>query len=104
MENVFEELRDFLSDYWSYKKEKITMNKSLDDLGMFGDDKRDFLLSFNERFNIESKDLDLEKYCEPETFNPFRFLFFKKRSDDKIKIKINHLLDVMMKKKWFDPV
>ena len=98
-----EELKDFVRDFWSYKKDKIKIEKSLDDLGMYGDDKRDFLICFIHKFNIESSNLDYDKYCEKETFNPLRFLFSKKTDQEKPKITIKHLIEVAEKKVWFDP-
>lgn len=98
-----EEIKDFVSDFWSYKKDKIKIEKSLDDLGMYGDDKRDFLMSFIHKFNIESSNLDYDKYCEPEVFNPLRFIFFRKEDEQIVEITISHLVEVIKRQKWFDP-
>jgi len=98
-----EEIKDFVSDFWSYKKDKIKIEKSLDDLGMYGDDKRDFLMSFIHKFNIESSNLDYDKYCEKEVFNPLKLLFYKKINKEVIEITIKHLIKVAEKKVWFDP-
>ncbi|MCB9202143.1 MAG: DUF1493 family protein [Flavobacteriales bacterium] len=103
MEKEFDELKEFLGDFFSYKKNKITIEMSLDDLGMYGDDKRDFLQSFLQRFNIESSNLDYDKFCELETFNPIKNLFFSKKDDKIIKISINHLVNVIKSKKWHNP-
>lgn len=102
MEKEFKELKEFLCTFWSYKKGKITVEKSLDDLGMYGDDKREFLMSFIEKFNIEASGLDYDKFCESEIFNPMKLFSFKKR--EKIEINIGHLIDIIKKKKWIDPL
>ncbi|WP_410221846.1 DUF1493 family protein [Pedobacter sp.] len=102
MVDHFEEVKEFISAFWSYNKNKITIEKSLDDLGMYGDDKKDFLMSFIEKFNIEASDLDYDKFCELEIFNPLKILFFRK-NDEKPKIKIEHLINVVKKKRWFNP-
>jgi hypothetical protein len=104
MENEFLQLREFLSVFWSYNKRKISINNSLDDLGMYGDDKRDFLKSFVRTFNIESANLNYNKFCEPEVFNPFSALIKKNKKDEIIlKVSLSHLVNVMKEKKWFDP-
>ncbi|MPT36670.1 MAG: DUF1493 family protein [Flavobacterium sp.] len=102
MEKEFNELKLFLSEFWSYNITKIKEEYSLDDLGMYGDDKRDFLKAFFEKFDIDSEDMNYEKFCEPEIFNPLSFIF-KKMKNEKIKIPINHLVSVIKKRKWFDP-
>ena len=104
MEKEFKELRDFLSVFWSYKKDKITINKSLDDLGMYGDDKRDFLKSFVEKFNVNFSDLNYDKFCEPERFNPLKRIFIKSKNEEKTIITIEHLINVIKRKEWFYPL
>ena len=98
-----EKLKEFISDFWSYKKDKITSDKSLDDLGMYGDDKKDFLIFFIKKFDIDSINLDYNKYCESETFNPLSFLFIRMKEKNKVKLTIEHLVKVAEKKIWFEP-
>src|SRR5690554_2082530 len=98
-----DKLKQFFKDEWSVKESKIALEKSLDDLGMYGDDKRDFLKSFFEKFNIESNNINYDKFCEPEVFNPLRFIFFRKEDEQIVEITISHLVEVIKRQKWFDP-
>lgn|SRR5690554_2924335 len=99
-----DKLKQFFKDEWSVKESKIALEKTLDNLGMYGDDKRDFLISFFKKFNIKSDDINYDKFCEPEIFNPLKLIFFSRRkSEDNIKITIKHLVEVIKIGRWFDP-
>jgi hypothetical protein len=92
----------FISHFWSYDISKITPEKTLDSIGMYGDDKRDFFNLFFTRFNIKCLNFNYDNYCEPENFNPFRLLFKNKNSNDITTVSIGHLHKVIEKGIWFD--
>lgn len=48
-----DQLKDFISKYWRYKKHKIEDTTTLDKLGMYGDDKYDFLIAMGKEFNVD---------------------------------------------------
>lgn len=66
MDDNFKNLVNFISSFWNYKPDKITLDKSLDDLGMFGNDKTDFIYAFSKEFKIDITELKFEDYIEPE--------------------------------------
>ena len=103
MDSEFNQLAVFISDFWSYNINKITKEKSLDNLGMYADDKKEFLMRFFKKFNIQHDNINFEKFCEPEIFNPFFFLGNKEKNKERKMITVNHLFAVMRKKEWFDP-
>ena len=59
------EFKIFISDFWSYKIEKIRLESTLDDLGMYADDKKDFLNSLFQKFDIKFNNMEFDKFCEP---------------------------------------
>lgn len=61
-----EQLKDFISDYWRYKRHKIEDSTTLDKLGMYGDDKYDFLIDMGKEFNVDMTDFLFDKYVDDE--------------------------------------
>lgn len=61
-----EQLKDFISDYWRYKRHKIEDSTTLDKLGMYGDDKYDFLIYMGKEFNVDMTDFPFDKYVDDE--------------------------------------
>jgi hypothetical protein len=101
--DYIDELKFFISEFWSYNIKKITSEKTLDDIGMYGDDKRDFFNAYFKKYKIDCLNFDYDKYCEPENFNPFFLLLNNKNSDKIISVSINHLNKVIEKGEWFEP-
>lgn len=66
MEDTFQILQVYISKYWTCSITKIKINTTLDDLGMFGDDKLDFLNDYSREFNVDISGFDFDKYIEPE--------------------------------------
>ena len=66
MDKSIDLLRDYISDYWSLKKDKIVAATTLDELGMFGNDKYDFLIDYCKKFKVDTSSLKYELYIEPE--------------------------------------
>ena len=58
---------NFISEYWSYDINKLTEYKSLDDLGMYGDDKYDFIIDFAKVFDFNIEEFPFDKYVEDES-------------------------------------
>jgi len=51
--NIVEhQIKTFICEYWNYKLDKLKLETTLDDIGMFGDDKYDFIISFCKKFNL----------------------------------------------------
>lgn len=79
-----DQLKDFISKYWRYKKHKIEDTTTLDKLGMYGDDKYDFLIAMGKEFNVDMTNFSFDKYVDDEVVDPFgigeaiRKLFGKK--------------------------
>ena len=101
-----DKVTNFISEYWRIKdKDSIKANKSLSDLGFYGDDKLEFIESFFEYFNIEHSNFDYNKYIEPEKgfFNPFsliKLLFGYREKSPYEEITINDLINSLNNKKW----
>ena len=88
---------NYISKYWSYDINKLTINKSLDDLGMYGDDKYDFIIDFAKAFNLNINEFPFDKYIEDEGdfFGIGAFIkknIFNKKSRDIKPITISMLL------------
>lgn len=66
METTFEILQNYIRKYWSCSVTEVNLNASLDDLGMFGDDKIDFLNDYSKTFNVDLSGFDFNKYIESE--------------------------------------
>jgi len=78
-------------------------NKSFHDVGACGLDAYVFFDDLSEEFNVDFSNLDYKRYVltPPSFSNPFKDLF--KYWGKKRDFTLNHLLDVIEKKKWFDP-
>jgi hypothetical protein len=101
-------LKDYIFDYWSFKKDKIFEKTTLDDMGMFGNDKYDFLVDFSKKFNVDISNIKFELYVEPEPslimhLDSFMRFFFKRKLTQKYDVKdisIEMLVNSMEKGKW----
>lgn len=80
MNNVIDHtVKTFISKYWDYKLDKLKIETSLDDIGMFGDDKYDFIINFTKEFNLSVKNFPFEKYIDDEGGNFIRKFLFGNR-------------------------
>lgn len=110
MDVNFNLLKDFIGHYLSLKKDKIVAITTLDDLGMFGNDKYDFLIDYSKKFNVDISNLKYDLYIEPEPSlimhldNFSRFLFNKKLTNkyDVKTISVEMLVSSMEKGKWIE--
>jgi len=68
---TFTELRDYVSEYWRYEKDKIKQDTTLDEIGMYGDDKYDFLIDLAKKFNLDLKNFPFDNYVDDEIIDPF---------------------------------
>ena len=68
----------FVSNYWSYDVNKLTPTKTLDELGLFGDDKYDFIVEFSKDFNLDITGFPFINYVENEGDTLGIGIFFKK--------------------------
>ena len=78
-------------------------NKSFHDAGAYGLDAYVFFDDLSEEFNVDFSNLDYKRYGINDFYfvNPIKDLF--KYWGKKRDFTLNHLLDVIEKKKWFDP-
>lgn len=110
MNNNIYLLKGFIYEYWSFNKNKIFEKTTLDDLGMFGDDKYDFLIEFSKKFNVDISNIKFELYVEPEPsllmyLDSFMRCFFKKKLTEKYNVKkitIEMLVNSIEKGKWIE--
>ncbi len=80
MDNHIEpKIKIFISKYWGYKLEKLKLQTTLDDIGMFGDDKYNFIVDFAKEFNLNIEGFPFNKYIDDEGGNFIRRILFKKR-------------------------
>lgn len=63
-------VKKFICSFWNYDFNKLKMESTLNDLGMFGADKQDFLLEFAEKFNVNLNSFPFNKYVEEVVINP----------------------------------
>ena len=104
-----EKVRQFISNYWSYDIGKISLNTTIDDLGLYGDDKYDFLLEFSRRFDLDSSKINYINYIDNEPNlvmqirEIFRYIFKKKNNDSDtiIPITVKMLVDSVDNGEWF---
>ena len=102
------DLKKFISNYWSYDINKITLEKSLDDMGMYGDDKYEFLIEFSEFYSVDISNLNFQDYVEPEPtilthLDTLSRFFFKKKLKIKPDVKpiyVQNLLETICLGKW----
>lgn len=73
-------VKEFISSYWHYDIKNITLEKSLDDLGMYGDDKEDFINDFAKHFSLSLENFPFNHYIDDESVDVFGFGDFIKRN------------------------
>lgn len=62
VENLDKVVKTFISKYWYYNIDKLISNTTLDEIGMFGDDKYDFIVAFTKEFNLNKDNFRFDKH------------------------------------------
>ena len=109
MEDTFQKLQLYISKYSKCSITKIKTKTTLDELGMFGDDKLDFINDYSREFNVDISGFNIDKYIEPEPDMSlhidaiYRFFFNKRFTTkfDKEAISISMLVDGIKNGKLF---
>jgi hypothetical protein len=105
-ENSFLIVRKFISDFCGISDlNSIKPDKTLSGLGLYGDDKLEFMESFFNTFEIENTNFDWGKYIEPERGfisleGFFRFIFGKPNEKKEFEITVGQLIVAFDKKAW----
>lgn len=90
----------------SCKQIKSRYKKIEDDLGITGDDAKEFLDKFSKKFSIDLSDLDLHRYFESEGVGMINFswLLGKRRKVKRSlhEITISALENILKDGKWID--
>ena len=94
LEKIFKDLLGYNITDW---------NKSFIDVGIVGLDAYTFFDELSKEFDVDFSNLDYERYGIHDLYfiNPFKS-FFKYRGKKRY-FTLNHIVDVIEKKKWFDP-
>lgn len=92
----------FISKYWHYKKDKLKIETTLDDIGMFGDDKYDFIVDFTKEFNLSLENFPFDKYIDDEVSDVLglRKLLYGKKLRKICPITISMLIEWIEKGYW----
>jgi len=94
------QVKTFICEYWSYKLDKLKLETTLDDIGMFGDDKYDFIISFCKKFNLNTERFPFDKYVDDEGGYFIRKLLFRKEKRKIYPISILVLINWIEKGYW----
>lgn len=94
------DVKTFICDYWYYKLDKLKSETTLDDIGMFGDDKYDFIISFCEKFNLKSEDFPFDKYIDDEGGSFILRFFYKSKMRKIYPVSISMLIEWVEKGYW----
>jgi hypothetical protein len=101
MNNLTEQkVKTFISKYWHYKLDKLKIETTLDDIGMYGDDTYDFIIAFAKEFNLSMENLPFDKYVDDEGWDFIRKLLFGKRLSKIYPISISMLINWVEKGYW----
>ncbi|MDR2123346.1 MAG: DUF1493 family protein [Flavobacteriaceae bacterium] len=95
-----QKVKAFISKYWRYKLDKLKTETTLDDMGMFGDDKYDFIIDFAKEFDLSMENLPFDKYVDYEGWGFIRKLLFGERLRKIHPITISMLTDWVEKGYW----
>ena len=106
LERLLEEVRCLVAEQLAIPIGQVVPSARLDeDLGTIGDDAAEFMEEFARRFSVDLEGLDLSRHVGPEGSNPL-WLVFKPRWLRELgshPVTVNHLVEVALRKKWFDP-
>lgn len=100
-------VKEFISKYWSIPLAKLNSKSRLeDDLGITGDDAVEFFDLFSKEFEVDLRELELQKYFESEGVGLINlsWLIGKRRKVERSshEITIEDLALVIKEKKWID--
>lgn len=66
----------YISNYWNCSIDELLPQTTLDDIGMYGDDKLDFIKGFVNEFQLDLTHFSFEKYIDDEGGGFLRNLLF----------------------------
>lgn len=95
---------DYISKELNFDKSKLSLETSLSDLGLDGDDVLDFLLRFFKNFEIDYLHTNYKDFIPEESgffINTFLSLFNKKKRHQNDEIFIKDLVVSLGKKRWY---
>jgi hypothetical protein len=104
-DEVFKEVSEFIRKY-----NGIVINeksKLFSDLRLIGDDADFFITRFQDKFKVDFGNLEFDKYFLREFHIPFQYWYYKKYKPEKLKrqtFTIQHLVEVVNRGKWFEPI
>lgn len=105
-ENSFIIVKKFISNFCGILDlNTIKPEKTLSELGLYGDDKFEFMQSFFNTFKIDNTSFDWNKYIEPEggfmsIIGLFKFIFRKTTENKAFEISVEDLIFAFEKKVW----
>lgn len=105
-EKSFVIVKKFISDFCVIPDlSTIKPEKTLSELGLYGDDKLEFMQSFFNAFEISSTNFDWKKYIEPEggfisIVGIFKLIFGKSKEKKDFEISVEDLILAFEKKEW----
>jgi len=104
--DLLNDVKNFISEFWKVDKSKLHKEtRILQDLGIDGDDAKEFIMSFANNFNIDSNGFEFDKCFGPEAgFDPFSWVCskFTKNNNEKVQeISIQKLVEVIEKGCFF---
>ena len=91
--SLYEDIVFFISDFGSVKKDEISLDTAIGDLGIDGDDASDFIVAFGDKFEVDLSDFIFKDYFIAEGFNPLDiwYVFFNKKNTMRVSL-IRYLL------------
>lgn len=105
-ENSFMIVKKFISNFCGILDlNTIKPEKTLSELGLYGDDKLEFMQSFFYDFKIDNTSFDWKKHIEPEggfisITGVFKFIFGKTTEKKDFEISVEDLIYALEKKVW----
>jgi hypothetical protein len=102
-QEIFEKVCAFVAEHRSVKKGELTEQTELLKLGMDGDDAREFMEAFSDKFAVDMSEFEFSKHFGPEGFNPIYYFYCLLFSRDKLRqlpITLGDLTKAAQNKKW----
>lgn len=100
-------VRQLLHDFTGVAPARIHGDTTLqEDLGLEGDDAGDLMAAYAERFNVDLRDFEFERYFDVEgAFNPIRFLVLRLFRPGRLRrppIRVSQLVAAAEAGRWRD--